>query len=183
MSKPRHSRDSAGNQKALRRQLLREAEVTRPAFSETLHEQIWRAVEESKATVAVAEPHGTSARWRLRWATAVAIAASLLVGVLVWQAVEEKTIPGSSVTVVKAPVPAEPAPDTDLDRVAELTGGATEKVDTWLDSALASQRWAYLDHDAQAALDALASCLPFSLALDESPEESTGPASSSRSMD
>lgn len=183
MSKPRHSRDSAGNQKALRRQLLREAEVTRPAFSETLHVQIWRAVQESKATVAAAEPYGASARWRLRWSRAVAIAASLLVGALIWQAVEEKTIPGSAVTVVKAPEPAESSPDTELDRVAELTGGATEKVDTWLDSTLASQRWAYLDHDAEAALDALASCLPFSLALDESPEESTGPASSARSVD
>jgi hypothetical protein len=163
--------------------LLREAEVTRPAFSETLHVQIWRAVQESKATVAAAEPYGASARWRLRWSRAVAIAASLLVGALIWQAVEEKTIPGSAVTVVKAPEPAESSPDTELDRVAELTGGATEKVDTWLDSTLASQRWAYLDHDAQAALDALASCLPFSLALDESPEESTGPASSARSVD
>jgi len=179
--KPNHSRKEG--KKALRCRLVREAEATRPAFSETLHEQICRAVQESRATGPVATSHGSSARRRFRWAAAMAIATSILVAVLVWQTVEERANPGSGATIAKAPVPVETASDTDLDRVAELTGGATESVDAWLDSTLASQRWAYLDHDAQVALEAIADRLPFGFLSDGSSEQPAEQMSSVRALD
>lgn len=171
----------------MRDELRREAQTARPEFSETLHEKIWRAVQQCKAPSEVTAFNVARAPRPLRWGLAVATAASLLLAVFAWQAAENQAQLSSAVPRNTNEEKTRPSTnvdeDSDLQRVAELTGGATETVDTWLDAALAEQRWAYLDHDAKAILEAVTSGLPFSLASIESSEEPIAGSRSARAID
>jgi len=148
-------------EKTLADRLRREARATCPAFSETLHAQIVRAVRQQGAQSR--RPPGKS-WWQRRWAVAVAAAACLAITSLaVWRlAVWETPIPDPVEGTALVPsTPDDSAPA--LDALVELPDGTAEGLGSAIDSALADQRWAYLDHDARIAAGLLLDQLPLDM--------------------
>ena len=103
-----------------------------------------------------------------RWFLAATVSASLLAAVFVWQAAKETTTLSPAVTgnpgTEAPPLSVDAEWETDLEQIAALTGGVTKTVDTWLDTTLTEQRWAYLDQDAIVILETITNGLPFGLA-------------------
>lgn len=177
----------AHNEQSLRDQLRREADATRPAFSEMLHERIWHVVQESEKPKAVPERHSEFSSRHRRWGLVTVISASLLAAVFVWQAAKDQATLDSSLTgSIKAetpPLSVDAELHADLEQIATLTGGVTETVDAWLDTTLTEQRWAYLDQDATVFLETITKSLPFGLASIDSSELSNGNWPSEHAME
>ena len=156
------NRITPAEEKTLADWLRREAEATRPEFSETLHGRIRRTLEDRKAP---ARQRGRTSWPGRRWAYA-AVAATLMIGVslLAWR-LSTPTGPGPGPAQQTATVgdPAQPpAVLSPLVDVAGMTDRTTQQVGT-LASVLTTQQWAYLDHDARVAMDLLIDQLPFGL--------------------
>jgi len=169
--------DTDGPKRALADRLRREAQQTRPAFSESLHARIRDAVAQTE----MAEPPRPATARRLgpiRIATAVA--ATLLIGTLafVWYAnFRSGTSPkpgemaraggpehgGQEKIIVEPP----PGPDEGLPSPTEVPGNPAADIGLLVDATLTRRRWAYLDHDAQLAARLLLDQLPPSLAWPE----------------
>jgi hypothetical protein len=137
--------------------LKREAAASRPAFSESLHARICRAIEQSKLQTA---RRPAAVQWR--WAYA-AIAATLLVGVslVAWRL---SNAPGTG-----PPPPVEDfvqddsaRPLRELPRLDQVDHTVTQ-VGSLVDSTLTAGQWAYLDHDARLAAELLIDQFPFDL--------------------
>jgi hypothetical protein len=142
--------------------LRNEARQTRPAFSESLHARICRAVEASK----IAEPPRRVTPSRLgRIGIAAALAASLVVAVsyLVWQG-STPSGPASPRRLMPKPdnladlngqenivVKPKRRPDEDLQSPTDVPGNPAVDIGLLVDSTLTDRRWAYLDHDARLA--------------------------------
>lgn len=152
--------------------LRHEAKETRPAFSESLHVRICRAVEQSE----MAEPPRTAAAPRLGRAGIVgAVAATLAVAVLylVWQGnptsgpVPKPSDMAGSGGQEDVMVELERGPDGKLQSPTDVPGNLAVEIGLLVDSTLTNQRWAYLDHDAQLATRMLLDQLPGSIAWPE----------------
>ena len=142
--------------------LRNEARQTRPAFSESLHARICRAVEGSK----IAEPPRRVAPSRFgRIGITAALAASLVVAVsyLVWQG-STPSGPVSPRRLMPKPanladrngqenivVEPELGPDEDLQSPTDVPGNPAVDIGLLVDLTLTDRRWAYLDHDARLA--------------------------------
>ena len=166
-------REPAPDARVLADRLRAEAARSRPAFSEALHARICRAVQQYRAEEGGTTRAAAGRHCGVRWAVAaVAAAASLGAAILVWQAAPSgcgPDIPPSSRLADQS------APDggrladafdfqVDAHTVAGLAASVPSQIDALVDSAVAAQQWAYLDHDAQLALRMLADRLPFDLA-------------------
>lgn len=175
------------NHQMLRDRLRREADATQPVFSESLHERIWYAVQESPKPQAVTHGRRKAAFASRRWFLAATVSASLLAAVFVWQAAKETTTLSPAVTgnpgTEAPPLSVDAEWETDLEQIAALTEGVTKTVDTWLDTTLTEQRWAYLDQDAIVILETITNGLPFGLASIDSSEMPKGDWPSEHSMD
>ena len=149
-------------EKNLADHLRREAETTRPEFSETLHGRILRTLEDRKSP---ARQHGQASWPRRRWAYA-AVAATLLIGasLLAWRlSTTTGPGPGPAEEIATGDDPAgPPAVLPAMVDVAGMADGTTQQVGT-LASVLTTEQWAYLDHDARVAMDLLIDQLPFGL--------------------
>lgn len=150
---------SPDNQKALADRLKREAEASRPAFSETLHARICRALQQRKATV---YRHPATLWSRRRWVFA-AVAAACLVGTLlvVRQVVHSpRPQPGPS-EIVHQPRPTREPTSDPLAPVNALVG-LPERAPK-VESTLLAGQWAHLDHDARVAASLLIDPLPLEM--------------------
>lgn len=172
MSKPIPSCD----EQALGDRLRREAEATRPPFSEPLHAQLWLALQQANTPEAMAQTRSPRARRSPPWLLAVAISASLLAAVVAWQNREpttQLTSTGSAGQAAQETSPFdEAAREAEWGQLANLTDGVAEQVNTWLNVTLTRHRWAYLDHDAKAILETV---VPFGLTSFETSEEPAAP--------
>jgi hypothetical protein len=142
-------RISRSDEEALGQRLRQEASLTRPEFSGELHERLRQALRHElprprRGALRPARP----ARWPL-WAGTVA-AAVLVVAVVLWQ------------TNRNAPSPATATPEQFV-AVVSFSSQMPQRVGGLIDAALSSGRWAYLDQDAQAAVEVLVRCLPTEL--------------------
>ena len=164
--------------------LRQEAKQTRPAFSESMHVRICRAVEQNE----MAEPPRPATRPRFRrTGITAAVAATLAVGVLyfVWQGNSPSgrfssgrpfspdvsvPKPGDIVGTAgreKAVADAEPRPNEDLPSPTDVPSNPAVEIGLLVDSTVANRRWAYLDHDARLAANMLLDQLPGSIAWPE----------------
>jgi hypothetical protein len=167
------------DEQILAESLRREAEQSRPEFSETLHAQICRAVRECPREDA---PAGwrrplVLARWRARrhigvswpraaaWAC-VAVAAASLAGVAIvaWPRNEVLRGPHTSANAQVGLSAGSSDPGLDLHSFGGVTTGVSGTLRELVDSAAETQRWAYLDGDARLAVEMLAARLPFDVA-------------------
>lgn len=157
---------SPDDEKALADCLKREAEASRPAFSEGLHARIRQEV-----------AHGELHSWRRpaarplgrRWISA-AVAATCVVSasLVAWQLVawhlSTRSVPEPGPPEVTALV-SEPAdPLAGLSAIADVTDRA-EHVGMLVYSSLTTQQWAYLDHDARIATRMLIDQWPLEIAM------------------
>ena len=165
-------RISSDDEKRLADQLKREAEASRPAFSEVLHTRICQAVRRCEAPTS-RDP--SALRWQRGWVY-VAIAASglLCASLVVWHAIHSPVHEPGPTKVATPPDPApqpppEPAPQptpdplADLDALVDLTRQAPERVGATVESTLLAGQWAYLDHDARLAAEVLIGQLPLDM--------------------
>ena len=161
--------------------LRHEAKQTRPAFSQSLHARICRAIEQDE----MAEPPRPAAPPRFgRAGITAAVAATLAIGVLylVWQgnspsgpfspsgsAPNPGDIVGSA-RQEKTIVDPQPRADEDLPSPTDVPGNPVVDIGLLVDATLTNRRWAYLDHDAQLAASMLLNQFPGSIAWpDEEP--------------
>ncbi len=159
----------SSDEQALGDRLRREAETTRPPFSETLHAQLWLALQQAKSPEAIAETRSPRARQSSPWLLAVAISASLLAALFVWQHVESTTKLTSAGSAGQAVHEETSSPDdAEWGQLVYLTENVAKQVDVWINATLTRHRWAYLDHDAKAIVETV---VPFGLASFESSEE------------
>jgi hypothetical protein len=167
------------NERALAERLCREAKQSRPEFSESLHARICRAIEECPRQQAPIwrrgplahlrqEPsrHPGAARHRLSVWASVAVAAACLacVAMVAWPKNEIPGGPSADGNGQSGLWAESSAPTLDLESVAGLAMRVSDDLRDWVDSAAATQRWAYLDGDARLAVEMLAARLPFDVA-------------------
>lgn len=132
------------DERALAERLQAEARQTRPAFSQTLHEQVWGALATRPAPRAV-----TAGRRHARLVLAALAAAALLAlcATLAWYrtgarpGAELRSGPG--IALLPASV------DRGIEEVGALAG-----------QVIAAEPWTTLEHDARLALAALAESFP-----------------------
>ncbi len=153
----------------LRSALKDYALASRPVFSEDLHAKILGAIQEKtheKTTVAPrhATRHAAVSGW-----LAVAAASLLVGGVLLTWYVASNRIPSAQPGIVPPHPDVATAqtdePEMDLDELAGLANDAAKDLNVLVRSRLTEGQWAYLDHDARLAAEALLDQLPFDLAL------------------
>ena len=155
--------------------LRQEAMASRPQFSERLHQRLCRAVRQCEARQLSTLPQPVALRRVGRWALAAAAAIVLLaMAAFVWQSIDRDpmtTLPQESEVASAIAVD----PSAGLDGVTDLASQAAENLDNLVDSAIAAQRWAQLDHDARVVIETLADRLPFevptTLVLSEIPDQ------------
>jgi len=160
--------------------LKREAQATRPAFSEALHARICQSLRQGEVPVRRPGTEGAgqrpkvgpeawslwSATWWLRsgrWP--VAIAATLLVGVSLvawWLGRPPGPEPGPSELVAIPTESLDPVADPDM--ITGPTARTAEHVGALVDSTVSAGQWAYLDHDARIAFRLLMDQLPWDVA-------------------
>lgn len=162
--------------------LRREGRATCPAFSEDLHERLCRVIERSKVSRRVASRSAGRAR-SMRWAAALIAAACLAIAAvpLAWQAglfsgetavvqpVLADRIESSTPKEESRPPSVPPATDSDaphdFERVSAFVDETADQVTAFVESTIAEQQFAYLDHDARLAIEGIAAQLPFDLPL------------------
>jgi len=136
-------------EKVLAGRLKQEAETLRPEFSESLHARICGALQSSEAS-----PQRPATRSRRRIAYACAAVACLVVALVVaWQLAVPHTPeadPGDATPIAQT--------SEQLGVLYALSGSADPA--TAGDSALPSQDWAYLGHDARVVTQLLIDQLP-----------------------
>jgi len=158
-------------ERRLAERLKREAQATRPAFSEALHTRICQSLRQGevpvrrRGTVGWHWRHASGTRWLRSGWWPVAIAATLLLGVSLvgwWLGRPPGPGPGPSELVV---VPAgSPDPVADPGMITGPTARTAEQVGVLVDSTVSAGQWAYLDHDARVAFRLLMDQLPWDVA-------------------
>jgi hypothetical protein len=141
--------------------LRREAQATRPAFSEALHARICQAVKRCEPPV----PRRATPWWlRSRWLP-VAIAAMLLVSIsLVTWLLNRSTGPAPRLREPGGAVAQTPDPVADAEMITRRTADTAKEVGMLVDSTLSTGQWAYLDHDARVAVQLLINQFPLDVA-------------------
>ena len=152
------------DEKRLADRLKREAQATRPEFSEALHAQICQAIEQGAAP---APRPRLRLRSPTRWAW-VLVAATLLASVtlVAWWLGRSTDrgpgpAPGPSDLQIAVDEPESIAPP---DLITGPAGDTVEQLGMLADAALTTGQWAYLDHDAGLAIQSLVDRLPLDVA-------------------
>jgi len=146
----------ASGERDLAERLRREAEASRPDFSEELHRRICLVIEQGDAPSP--RPEKRAPGFPRMWAT---VAATLLVAgavLLAWQSYNPQVVdPGTTVE--------ETSPEAVAEELAELSTVTQDTVEGALqvDSHLAAEGWAHLDHDAQVATELILDQLPLDM--------------------
>ena len=150
-------------ERRLAERLRREAEASRPAFSDALHLRFVEAIGRHAAQTRVERP--AARPWRPAYAgvAACVAAACLVVATLVVlrRAETPGPVPGTPTTTALAHP--SPNPLAGLDALADVSNTAAADVGLLVDSTLARKQWAYLDHDARAATEMLLDNLPLKM--------------------
>jgi hypothetical protein len=149
--------NESAEERLLVERLRREAIESRPAFSESLHQRIVRAVEQRRATVAEDVKPVVSRRWSRGLATALAAACLLCAVVIGWQLVVNASR--------QDPAPIARASLTDLPSIDDLTDPIVRKIDGLTVSVALEPHATHLEHDAQAVADVLLDRLPRNVKL------------------
>jgi len=164
-------RFSTRDEKALAERLRQEAARWRPAFSEALHDRIWRAIEQCKPDQAASTRQGGAHHRVVRRAAAALAAAGLVLVALLLEMAglrsQSGSTPDSGPLADRQQAPADwtaaafEASFDELPALAALDRDVSAKIPSVLDNAIAPSRWAYLDHDARLAMELLAERFPF----------------------
>jgi hypothetical protein len=167
MADPTHTDDATRLAETLRNEAAR----SRPAFSEALHARVCAAIERTSHGSSCLPPRRPSFTSRRPW-WSLAAAAALVLGAA-WAAwwlrgPRDPAAPPHDVRtqIAKAPPAPTPVPEppADPDTIFGSTGQIAEQFSAFVDSALTSSQWAYLDHDAQVAMQLLVDQLPLDVA-------------------
>jgi len=145
--------------------MWREAHLTRPEFSETLHARL-------RAAVPIVTPIGPQAKRISRrkfhgnlsnWAIATAAAIALLIGsALLWHTPGQH--PGEMIVQTNPIEPARPPAD-DLDATATLVESTASGLGQWMETTVVDSQWAGLNHDAKTAMETVTGPLPCDLSV------------------
>ena len=178
---------SSGDERALAERLKQEALASRPEFRETLHARIRRAVGQCKASGAVTYRRPAASWLSPRWVPAAAAAVCILGAlVILWQpdqrgressnmgtdgsskqqaAGSRQQAAGSKSTIhnPQSTILSDANPAKELGALTNLADIAVEEIDFLLGSTVATQQWAYLDHDARLVAQTLVDQLPLDL--------------------
>jgi hypothetical protein len=151
-------------ERELAERLRREAEASRPAFSEALHSRFVEAIREHAGQAGV--ERRVARPWRrpaYLGVVAACAAACLVVATLV--VLRRAESPGLTSGTPTTTALAHPSPDplAGLDALADVSNLAATDVGALVDSTLARKQWAYLDHDARAATEMLLDNLPLKM--------------------
>ena len=147
-----------GNERVLADRLRREAEASRPAFSEELHERICLVTNQgdapSRSETASPRPEIPSPRPDRRlWLTAAATLLLAGASLLAWQLNINSDTQVSNPNTPAPVTPNDDGPmDQDLAGFSEITD-STAAGALLVDSILTTEGWAYLDHDARVATE------------------------------
>ena len=141
-------RISPDDENVLAESLKRAASASRPAFSESLHARICRAVERGKTRTSRPAAGARSSR---RWLQAAMAAACVLIACVVAWWPSDLTGPKPDPLDVNRSVAETVDPLAPLDELTTATGRTAELGLLAVDYSLTTGRWAYLDHDAQTA--------------------------------
>ena len=142
----------------LANRLRREAQATRPAFSEALHARVCAALERPRAAP---RRRPVASRLPNAWLSA-AIAVLLAVGAwlgVAWLRNSPSTGPGPDESVIALHEGQDATVDPDV--ITEPTGQVAEHLGLLVDETVTAGQWAYLDHDAALAVRLLIDQLPF----------------------
>ncbi|NLX95684.1 MAG: hypothetical protein GXY83_05870 [Rhodopirellula sp.] len=144
---------------ALRRQILQEASLTRPDFSERIHRRLHDEVCRRRRIM----PLGLGDRpdRTRRWVAAAAVLAVSVAAGAVWlgsSGLARPSRPDATKVAEAEVVPVEPIA-AEEDPWADLEESALAQLDLLVSSTVDS-RWAYLDQDARSALAMLADTVP-----------------------
>jgi hypothetical protein len=157
-------RISNHDEQRLADRLKREAQATRPEFSEALHARIRQAIEQDAAPAPRPRLRLRSPR---RWTWALA-AAAVLAGVTLvawWRARPHGPGPAPGpIGPQIAQIDEEPESIADPDLITGPAGDTVEQLGMLADAALTTGQWAYLDHDAGLAIRSLVDRLPLDVA-------------------
>ncbi len=155
-------RNLSDEERRLAERLKREAELSRPAFSEALHQRICAAVRQEEP-LAPRQDDRDLFRRRARWPYLL-VAASVLVaaGAVAWST-RHAWQPGPNAPEIAAPPRPARDPLADVHALVGVTRRAPQQVGTTVESTLSDRRWAYLDHDARLAADMLIDQLPLDM--------------------
>lgn len=152
MRKPTSSND----EKKLAEILKREAQETRPAFSESLHQRICDGIESEEP---LTERFAPPAHWR-RLAPVLAVAATVVISasaVVWWLSRPSAVLP----ELAEAPVETETVDEApDFAVMANATDDTVEQLSLLVETTLTDPQWAYLDHDLQLAVRLLMEQFP-----------------------
>ncbi|MCX7428530.1 MAG: hypothetical protein NTW96_23255, partial [Planctomycetia bacterium] len=134
-------------ERELAERLRREAEASRPAFSEALHSRFVEAIRERAAQTGVERPAGLLRR-RPAYVGAVAACAAACLVVATLVVLRRAESPGPTPETPTTTALAHPSPDplAGLDALADVSNTAATDVGALVDSTLARKQWAYLDH-------------------------------------
>jgi hypothetical protein len=148
------------NKVALADRLRREAEASRPAFSEELYERICLVVklDDGLSPPETASPRSETASPRPNRRLWLSVAATLLLAgtsLLAWQL----NNPNTPVTLPPIDNNSIASIPQDLDGISEITDNTAAGA-LLVDSALTTEGWAYLDHDARVATELILNQLP-----------------------
>lgn len=147
-------RSSYRDEYKLARRLRREAMKSRPEFSPELHVRLWHTLGRDAIQRGSLPRRSAASRRAPYWALAavVTMAASVLCATVIgWRPRDVDLRPQAA---------AGGAAETQVDLVAGLADHVSDRVGGLVDFAVTSRRWAYLDHDAQVALELLRHSVP-----------------------
>ena len=133
--------------------MRQEALASRPEFSEQLHVRLWHALEQDAIQRVLSHRRLAATRRASYWLAGVAtLAASVLCATVIgWRPRDVDLRPQAA---------AGGAAETHVDIVAGLANDVSDRMSLLVDYAVTSRKWAYLDHDAQVALELLREQFP-----------------------
>lgn len=147
------SRYSLPKENELSCRMRQEALASRPEFSEGLHVRLWHALERDAIQRVLSHRRFAASHRAPYWLAGVAaIAASVLCATVIgWRPRDVDLRPQAA---------AGGAAETHVDIVAGLANDVSDRMSLLVDYAVTSRKWAYLDHDAQVALELLREQFP-----------------------
>ena len=149
-------------EKRLAEALERDAEATRPAFSESLHARLCEAVRSSESDARMPAARRTDRRLA-KYATVAACAATVLVAAVLWGTVWFPGPPDHET----ASADVTPDPIAGMRALTKLGDETAADVGAFVDSTLGEKKWAYLDRDAATATRMLADQLSLGMLVEK----------------
>ena len=155
------SETCSNEKRALASRLREEVDLSRPEFSQALHDRICAALRTRQPEVKVrSRPFWKVRGWAYAAMTAVSVAGVILAaGRVFWRTVPEPSTTDPAVAAIEPSVPGD----------EQVAADHRTRLGAFVESTLAINQWASLDHDAHTAAKLLLDQLPLELASPKKP--------------